>query len=184
MMLFSFKAWSGNLDKGVEALRSGNKKLAKSIFLSIPENSPEFFRSFVELQKMRYNSENWEKVFIYGIYYRQNFLQTEDFAHNFNNTLISIEVLTLAKHCQWDAASEIIDEVQTALQIKKMDTSKIERLSEKIDLLQGFQGIGKAKKKEFSKPKIKEGSMAWPFSQSTTITNPKKMRIKVENLCG
>lgn len=181
----SLEARAGDraFQNAMELLRRGNTTEAYAILESIPETAPDFTDALVELQKIHYRNQDWERFFAYAQFFRHRILAG---TLTLRARMISLESFALAKHCQWETSQSVLNWAltETAIQSKAHDelleTKDYLRLHssfphEAIRSAQG-NGIGTL----FSRTK------AWKIQAKRldNIPHPKYLRLHLDSQCG
>lgn len=72
------KAAQALYDQGLDRLKVGKKSEAYALFEKIPSGSRLFYPALLELQRIHYASEAWDRFFAYALFYRFQLLKARD----------------------------------------------------------------------------------------------------------
>lgn len=125
------------LGLAVGASEKGNLDVADDLFSETPTGSSEFRVAFRESQKVLYKKAAWDRFFGAATFYRKNmnlFFEPE---------ALSLEILALIKHCQFDVAAKLI---QTEKSLVAYLQSKDEQENIKIFITREATEIGSLEK--------------------------------------
>ena len=80
-----------------------------------------FLLALVEIQKINYIQEDWNRFFGLASYYRKKLLSSQEKAIlNFQQNLLALEALALIRHCRFSSARQVIEwSLALAKNIKK-----------------------------------------------------------------
>jgi hypothetical protein len=179
--------------KGMELLQQGKKDLATQEFELVKARDPEFLNSLMEIQKLHYSTQAWDRFFAYAVFYRHRFLKTteptEKLRSNFRGRLIALEALALGKHCLWDEARSVARygiELAKKLQIaESQEVQEIQDALAQIELLHEFPKARKARPgEEVIQPAFSLENY-WPIRQRSldAIQDPSLLRFKLKGKC-
>lgn len=138
--------------------------------------------NLVERQKTTFKTQDWPDFFANALYLR---------AWLFNDDLrwttpgldqaLSLEILALTQHCQFELANTIAQEVLSHPQSAAISKKFLVEAQEQIKLQKAFNHLA-VQEKTFNKdPK----SIHWPISYSTIlkVSSIEQLKVHLDNLC-
>lgn len=147
---------------------------ALEYFENIDKNHPEFQVAVEEILKITYAEKKWETFFSYAQYYRKNF------AKETWSDVFLLEPLALMRHCQNDILTQLINSFKSHDKTNRLELDQMLALSRTQ-----FSG-----KKALSQPLFRarsrlSGNSLWKTRpEQIGQHHPKKIKIKVRNLCN
>lgn len=174
--------------KALGLLRQGKSAEAYPLLESISLDSEESKLSLVELQKLHYQRQEWDKFFAYAVFYRQKLLADPSlWQKNFSSRMISLEILALTKQCQWESAHQVGQlGLKIAQTLQSPEIAEIEHALVYLPPLQKLKNIQGPPKETSIPHSIQRRTRYWPIQTKTlsAIEHPKFLRLKVENRCS
>ena len=173
-------------DEALRLIDSGRTRDAYNKLESIPFGEQQFVDALIELQKMHYRHQQWQKFFAYAQFYR--YRTVTDTAHvELKARMISLEVMALTKHCHWRTAQEVLGwALSQRGRLSAADFRELVETGEYIRLHNQFprtatatSDLKKIANAAFSNVqvwKIKGKSMA-------SISHPKYLSVKLKSEC-
>lgn len=137
------------------------------------------FSAFKEQQKDHFIANEWEQFFGQASFYRRKLLPTNP--QLFDRGLLTLEILGLAKHCQWQATDSLLDAFDT--DYKEQDWAE---LRGKVELLKKFAQVGKVTKLPRKTPSMRSGQSLFRATSDEVmqVEVPSNLRVQVENQCA
>ncbi len=172
--------WAKNL------IAQGKEHEAYSLLDQIPVQDSEFLSALLELQKIHYTQNEWDKFFAYSIFYRQRYLTQPPF--RLVSTLLSLEVLALSKQCLWEEALSLvefgIDKSQSLKDKKSLE--ELEQAAAVLKLHHSFPKLRNEKKGSDVPHGVLRSDLYWPIRANLidTVQHPRFLRLKIENRCS
>jgi hypothetical protein len=162
--------------KNLERLSEQIQELKTSDVLFVP--------FLVAQQKLLYKFEKWDQFFANAIFFRTRFLAKKNPPQE-SQLLIALEVLALAKHCQWEKAKTITSE---SVKILKPTALPRDSISEALDIVVLHENFPKQNSPEkFSKAPRNyfTSNPQWKIQKKyfKLLTHPKNLRVHVEHQC-
>jgi hypothetical protein len=146
---------------------------AEELLLKIESRDPDFKQSVEELIKIYYRKSEWPSFFAYAQYYRKRYSPKE------RNQTQLLELLALLRHCQ----NEILFQLVTAYKME------IPKYTEQLDQMMALSRT-RFRSKQAAPGDLKSleshlgGVSLWPLAASEmTRVDPRKLKVRVENLC-
>jgi hypothetical protein len=153
----------------------------------ISADDENFIPALIEAQKKHYKHQEWDRFFANAIFYRYQKLNTLDqLKNNFKGRLIAMEVMALAKHCQWEEANTVLlPAMEIAKKIQSDDFSELEKEFVLLPAVKYFPHIQKKTTEAKIPESIFSSTQFWPIQSSSLqyVSHPKWIRVKVQNLC-
>jgi hypothetical protein len=185
---FALQAPAGNLQKALVLLSKEKIQEAYALLEKVSPDDPSFTLATVELQKIHYRTEDWQKFFAYALFYRKGVLTSREQAvQHFQARMISLEALALSKHCQWKEASDLIHSViQSDIPMSDTDKSELQETLAYLKLQKGFAEIARARESSSKPSPFFNSSSYWNLSheQMMRLPHPKHLRVVVKSRCG
>lgn len=103
------------------------------------EVNSNYLARFVKQQRENYQQQSWPKFFGFARFYRERLLKEEP--HWVNADLLALEILALAKHCQW-TLSEMAAQKSFLLMASEPDRLKIRKAYQYMLLMKGSNRYG------------------------------------------
>ena len=137
--------------------------------------------ALVELQKINYKENQWDRFFGLALYYRNLVLSSsKERGKNFRQNPLVLEILALIRHCRFKESQKIKDWSLKLAQSLNTDSSYIKKTAPffKLKKLVGDQKIG-------PQNSLDEQIHSWPLKkhQLKWVDNPKNLRVKVKSQC-
>lgn len=168
--------------KGLDLFRKGKLNEARDQFKMLNRGDKYFVRGLLEIQKINYIKNDWDYFFGLAVYYRNALLSSYEMSvKNFQQEILTLEILALIRQCQFYESKKIIEwSMELAEKIKK-DYSKIKKAIYFFNL---EKLIGDQKRNK-DKVDWRKRIYLWPLSPSQLkwLDNPKNLRMKVNNRC-
>ncbi len=165
---------------GLNLFRERQYSKARDSLEKINYGEKGFLFAVLEIQKINYIEEDWERFFGLAAYYRKKLLSSLKLAKkHFHQEMLALEILALVRHCRLPEALQIIDwSLVLAKNIQK-DSTKIYNTAHFFKL-QSQIGEKKLQKIEWEKQ-----IDLWPieFEYINKLENPKNIRMKVSSQC-
>ena len=136
---------------------------------------------------MLYRLSRWNQFFGNAQFYRYKRLNSESkFKEHFSDTIIALEILALAKHCQWKAA---VDLGKSSLQASSRLDLKNQRIQTALQYIYLHRAFPKEiiPKSDHQTPRSFFASTTlWKLKkrQLDNIDHPRKIRVLVQNHCS
>lgn len=109
-----------DMTQAISKLQKKELEKAYETLDTVPQDSLSFRIAFLEMQKVHYRQQSWDKFFGYATYYRKKLLGTF-----FQPELLVLEALALVKHCQFEVASNFVFASQQIVsELKEGDASQ------------------------------------------------------------
>ena len=168
--------------KGVDLFQAGKLNEARGQFEMLNRGDKYFILGLLEIQKINYIKNDWDRFFGLAVYYRNVLLSSHEmFIRNFQQELLTLEVLALIRHCRFYESGQLIKwGMELAEKIKK-DYSKIKKTIYFFNLK---TLIGDQEQNQ-NKGDWRERIYLWPLypNQLRWLDNPKHLRVKVDSQC-
>ncbi len=180
-------AHTSAFQRAVNTLQLGNIQRAYDQFEMIPAESPDFVAALVELQKLHYRFEKWDRLFAYAVFYREKLLKTPQSQNKyFNSRMLSIEAASLIKHCLYKEAS-----IVSRLGMKISERLQIQDTHEFQKALHFSRMSGNVTGLSHDNQDVPTGSafftdrFFWPLHTETVsqVKHPRILRFQVKNAC-
>lgn len=169
-----------SLMSGWSLFKEGRLNEARSQLEKLDYGGESFLSAILELQKINYIEEDWDRFFGLASYYRKKLLySTEISVQNFRQEMLALEILALIRHCRLSEALRIIEwSLWLAREINE-DSSKIQKT---VHFLRLKTKIGE---KRVQKTDWERQINLWPVDTESVkrLTNPKYLRMKVNSKC-
>jgi len=188
---------TSDFQKGLLLLKEGKPSEAYSLLEAIPENSKSFVPAILEMQKIHYQRQQWDRFFAYANFYRQWLthraagdltLQSGGYLlENFSARMFALEVMALGKHCLWEAAADVGRVgIETARQLQLPAPPEIEKALLYLTPLKKIKELQKPPQSTSLPSSIHSHTHYWPIHQRTllSVAHPKFLRFKVESRCS
>lgn len=147
---------------------------------SIMPHQKGFLSALVKDQKALYKSQNWDRFFGNSLFYRHNFLKSNNSTNqNFIETIVALELIALGKHCQWEKVKQISNDISS--KANKKTKRAILKILKKVKLLKTIP----QESKNLDEISVKEKTL-WKLNDEAInkIKHPKSIIYRVENKCG
>ena len=163
-------------DMAIMAFRDGQTNKAIAILKDVTADSAQFKRSLEVLAKIYYQEQSFSHLFGITTFYRQRYLDND----NFSLDIGSLEVLALARLCQYDVTDKLLEILRKA----KGESKNLVELIKSYRVAKEFgfkeeRGVGKQghlSQLSFSDWRINEKELS-------KLRDPYQLKIKVENKC-
>lgn len=154
---------------------------------NISEESPVFVDALLELQKIHFKTQNWDRFFSYSLFYRKKIMADEkDWQTNFRGRFYALEILALAKHCMTDMAEKVA--VEGILIAKKLNSPERTSLEDTLIFVSPLKTLpqvrGTIDAIHIPESVFKETNH-WPIQARylQEVRHPKVLRVKVKSRC-
>ena len=169
------------------ALKEDQPVLARNLLESIPAGSREFIPALLELEKIHYRAQAWDRFFSYASFYRQKVLNDPSlWRQNFRQRFFALEILALLKHCLFSAAVQVGEQ---GLEIAKKTRAGSSEIRHALIFVTPFEKI-KEMRSPVNETAIPSMVMSethyWPIHPSTleAIQHPKFLKFEVQSRCS
>ena len=169
--------------QGLTFLKNGDKASAMTQFNGVPHGTIYFVKAINELSKLYFKENNWGKFFGHTFYYR-NYLLSNKTQSNFNENILSLEALALAKHCRYKEANSLIFNSLTLAKKIGRTGAKLLKVKDQIKLLQEFDLLDKvSKKKKISN--LQKLKFRWQLKEKILLKlkSPKDLHLDIKSQC-
>ena len=173
----------GSFVKGLKAFHQANHVEARRQFEGLRIDHNLFVLGLTENQKLNYQEGRWDQFFGQSFYYRNVTLKKARLK-DFNQRLLVLEVLALARHCRFKEAAQVARWGVTLG--NRLQNRPVNELEKSIELFAFNSSISERNTK---KPIPKKGhfyqDLAWSMSpkQLASLSNPRDLRVKVRSHC-
>ena len=169
-------------EKGLSLFQKGHLRQARAVFENINRGDTHFVPALVELQKINYKENQWDRFFGLALYYRNFLLSSpESVRKNFKQNPLALEILALIRHCRFKESKKIKEWSLNMAQTINKNPSKIKKTSSffKLKKLVGDQNQNQKAKD------LKEQISLWPLKKQELkwVDNPRNLRVKVKSQC-
>lgn len=168
--------------KGVKLFHKKKLIVARKQFEKLNLGDKDFFSALLEIQKINYIKNNWDRFFGLAIYYRSQL----NFAHkisfkNYKQELLVLEILALIRHCQFTESKKLI---KWSIALAKKHKQPFFKIKKTIYFM-NLKALIKNKKKETKTLKFKNQINIWNIKshQLNLLDNPKHVNMKVIDQC-
>ena len=179
---------SSPFQRGIELAKEGRITEAYAHLESVLPQSPEFLSSLLELQKLHYQEQRWDRFFAYANFYRQKVLaDPTNWSQNFNPRFFALEILALVKHCQWQTAEQVGQwGLHIAREIQFSSVGEIQRALNYLPPLERYKTIHRHANQSSIPSSIQSRTRYWPIHSQTMsyVDHPKQLRMKIESRCS
>ena len=169
--------------KGQVLFHAGKTAPARARFEQLNYGDNHFIPALLEIQKINYINQDWDRFFGLAVYYRTVLLSAYPrVVKNFHQDLLTMEILALLRHCRFEDSRKIINwSLRLARDIQK-DSSRIKEAVRFFNL-KTLVGDRTADKKDSSG--WKNQLYFWPLSHSQLfmLDNPKNLKVRVKSQC-
>ena len=170
-------------EEGLKSFRRGKLKLARVNFESINRGEADFVPALIELQKINYKENKWDRFFGLALYYRNLLLSAPAVAKShFRQTPLSLEILALIRHCRFKESQQIKKWSLKMAQSINTDSSQLKKTA---DFFKLKNLVGDRKQRKSVKSLVKESINLWPLEKQelNRVDNPKNLRVRVKSQC-
>lgn len=176
-----------DFERALVFLQQGKSQEANVILENIPQSHPKFLSALLELQKLNYKNEDWNRFFAYAVFYRQNYINHPVVSQDqFKVRLLSLEALALGKYCLWKEADAVIYKgLEIAKKSSRSDIQELENTKMLLNALRVYPGAQKSARNAEIPSSIFQEIHYWPIShkRAMNVAHPKYMRLQLESRC-
>ncbi len=178
----SIKGAQARFSKGVGLFQKGQLTSARNQLETLNYGDAYFVSGLLEIQKINYINNDWDRFFGLAVYYR-NVLLSDDkrSSYHFRQEFLTLEALALLRHCRFQDSKKVMNFSLTLAKRIKKDSSKIKKVNYflSLDKLLGIQNQDKNVNWQ------DQIYYWWPLDVSylKQIDNPKNLRVKVNSQC-
>ncbi len=149
---------------------------------NVRADNPGFVEALVELQKIHYRAQDWQKFFAYAMFYRKKIIAQTG---SLNSRLISLELMALSKHCRQPEAQLIGTGALAFAREHGLDVSEIETTLVHLHLTGLYPNTLKGKENTSRPPAVLAGELYWkiPAEELRLISEPSQLRAIVQSRC-
>ena len=167
-------------------LDRGAAREAYATLEGIPESDAEFADALVELQKLHYRRQDWNKFFAYAQFYRIKAVSGEAARRPLRARMISLEAMALAKHCRWSTAEEVLAwGIGQKDRMGREEHDELVKAREYLRLHNQFPKSALASEDQTKLPGAFSTEQAWKLQGKmlASISHPKSLSVKLKSEC-
>jgi hypothetical protein len=184
--LILFSLFGNQISSKGQDTKVVEKENVQDLLDDTPVGDHQFVPLLLQHQRYLYKVESWDRFFANAIFYRLQILSKEPSdPKQYNQILIALEMMALAKHCLYEQANKIGASTLFLFKKKNVPSEKIEEASELVDLHSSFPS--QAKPKAYSKTPRNSFSSEfyWPFERQHLkwMSHPSIFRVIVKPQC-
>ena len=169
-----------SLSKGLNLYKEKKWKESRDWLEKLNYGEESFASAVLEIQKINYIEQDWDRFFALAFYYKQQFLNSpETSARHFKQEMLALEILALIRHCRFPEALQTkVWSLKLAKHINK-DSSKIQKTKPFFNLK---SKVGDVKEEKINWEKQIN---LWPITleEMNNLNNPKNLRKQVRSRC-
>ena len=181
-------AVSGKFRQALAQLDNGDYRRAYRTLEEMERGDSNFVAGLVELQKIHYRRQQWDKFFAYALYYRQGVAAGGKNALPLHARMISLEVMALAKHCYWDKGRQILQWARKRQSgLEAASRRELREAGEYLELHRQYPGreVSRRESREETSSPLFSTTQEWRIGekQLAHIPHPRTLSLRLRSGC-